>query len=68
MESCYNMIQTELELIDRVVNKTKRFGICWACINKIKCAEQAANDEKEEFASGCVDFKEDKILNLHSIY
>ena len=62
------MIQTELELIDRVVNKTKRFGICWACVNRNKCCEQAANNEKEEFASGCVNFKEDNILNLYSIY
>lgn len=62
------MIQTELELIDRIVNKTKRFGICWACVDRIKCCEQAANDEKEEFASGCVNFKEEKILNLSGIY
>ena len=63
------MIQTELELIERVVQKTKRFGICWACVNRRKCGEQAEGNEiREEFCSGCIDFKEDKILNLSNIY
>lgn len=63
------MIQTELELIERIVQKTKRFGICWVCINRRKCGEQAARNEiREEFWLGCVDFKEDEILNLSNIY
>ncbi len=63
------MIQTELELIERLVQKTKRFGICWACSNRIRCTEQAALDElNEEFWSGCTDFKEDRILHLYNIY
>ena len=62
------MIQTELELIEQIVQKTKRFGICWVCVNRRKCGEQAATDEKKEFCSGCIDFEEDKILNLSNIY
>lgn len=63
------MIQTELELIERIVQKTKRFGICWACVNKVRCIEQVDRGEaNEKFCSGCIDFKEDKILNLNTIY
>ena len=62
------MTQTELELIERIVQKTKRYGICWVCANRIKCGNEAAIDEKEEFCSGCVDFKEENILDLYNIY
>lgn len=62
------MIQTTLELIERLIEKTKKFGICWACTNRFKCREIAAEiDEIEEFCSGCVDFKEEKFLDSYNL-
>jgi len=59
------MIQTQLDLIERIVQKTKTFGICWACSKRYECWN---NDEKEkEFASGCVDFNEEKFLDEYNI-
>lgn len=61
------MIETTLDLIERLVEKTKRFGICWVCTERFKCREEASEDEKDEFASGCVDFKEEKFLDSYNL-
>ncbi len=64
------MIQTTLELIERLIDKTKTFGICWACTSRFACREIAASaidDEKEEFAHGCVDFKEEEFLDSYNL-
>lgn len=63
------MIQTTLELIERLIEKTKKFGICWACTSRYECREIAAsvNCEEDEFASGCVDFKEEKFLDSYNL-
>jgi len=60
------MIQTQIELIERLIEKTKKFGICWACTDRVECGDKASIDEKEEFASGCVDFKEEKFLDAYN--
>ena len=61
------MIQDELDLIERLVQKTKKFGICWACTKKVECWEKASEDEEEGFASECVDFDEEKFLDSYNI-
>lgn len=60
------MIQTELELIERIIQKTKRWGLCWACKKKEDCFKMAENGENKELASGCVNFQEADILNSFS--
>ncbi len=58
------MIQTTLELIERLIDKTKTFGICWACINRFACRE---NSEKDEFEHVCVYFKEEEFLDSYNL-
>ncbi len=61
------MIEDELDLIERLIQKTKRFGICWACINRFECRDKASKDEKDEFASGCIDFDERGFLDSYNL-
>ena len=62
-----SMIETQLDLIERLIQKTKTFGICWACINRFECRDKASKDDKDEFASGCVDFDERSFLDSYNL-
>ncbi len=61
------MIEDELDLIERLIQKTKTFGICWACLNRFECRDKASEDEKDEFASGCIDFEEREFLDSYNL-
>lgn len=62
------MINTELELIERLIRKMKRYGICWACTKRFECQSKAERSKEDfEFANGCIEFNERDFLGSNNL-
>lgn len=62
------MIEDELDLIERLVQKTKKYGICWACTKRFECRNKTETPKEDfEFANGCISFNERDFLDSYNL-